>query len=88
MKALAAAALASMTLALTTPAFAEYRGTAEAQQACTPDVFRLCGRFIPNSDQITACLASQKAQLSPACHKVFAGGGSHRHRHGLRLAHR
>ena len=30
MKAIAVAALASVTLALTTPAFAEYRGTAEA----------------------------------------------------------
>jgi hypothetical protein len=83
MKAIAAAALASMTLALTTPAFAEYRGTAEAQQACTPDVFRLCGQFIPDSGQITACLARQKTRLSPECHKVFAGGG-----HGPRLADR
>ncbi len=74
MKAIAAAALASVTLALTTPAFAEYRGTAEAQQACTPDAFRLCGRFIPDSGLITACLARQKARLSPECHKVFAGG--------------
>jgi hypothetical protein len=81
MKVLAVAALASMTLALTTPAFAEYRGTAEAQQACTPDAFRLCGQFIPDAGQITSCLARQKANLSPACHKVFAGGGGlHRHR--------
>ncbi len=85
MKAIAAAALASVTLALTTPAFAEYRGTAEAQQACTPDVFRLCGQFIPDSSQITACLARQKARLSPECHKVFAGGS---HRHGPRFADR
>jgi hypothetical protein len=74
MKAIAAAALASVTLALTTPAFAEYRGTAEARQACTPDAFRLCGRFIPDSGQIAACLARQKARLSAECHKVFAGG--------------
>jgi hypothetical protein len=85
MKAIAAAALASMTLALTTPAFAEYRGTAEAQQACIPDVFRLCGQFIPDSSQITACLARQKARLSPGCHKVFAGPS---HRRGPRFANR
>ncbi len=84
MKAIAAAALASVTLALTTPAFAEYRGTAEAQQACTPDVFRLCGQFIPDFGRITACLARQKARLSPECHKVFAGGARH---HGRRVAH-
>lgn len=83
MKAIAAAALALVTLALATPAFAEYRGTAEAQQACTPDAFRLCGQFIPDSGQIAACLARQKARLSPACHKVFAGRS-----HRARFAHR
>ena len=85
MKAMAAAALASLTLALTTPAFAEYRGTAEAQQACTPDAFRLCGQFIPDAGRIAACLARQKTRLSPECHKVFAGGSRRR---GQRLAHR
>jgi hypothetical protein len=83
MKVLAVAALASVTLALTTPAFAEYRGTAEAQQACTPDAFRLCGQFMPDAGQIAACLARQKASLSPECHKVFAGG---LHRHSQRYA--
>lgn len=79
MKAIAAAALASVTLALTTTAFAEYRGTAGARQACTPDVFRLCGQFIPDSGKITACLARQTARLNPQCQKVFSGG-SRRHR--------
>jgi hypothetical protein len=75
MKAIAAAALASATFAVTAPALAEeFRGTAEAQQVCTPDVFRLCGQFIPDSGQITACLARQKARLSYECHKVFAAG--------------
>jgi hypothetical protein len=84
MKAMARAALASATLAFAAPALilpalilparAEYRGTADAQQACTPDVFRLCGRFIPDSGAIAACLAGQKSNLSPACHKVFSGG--------------
>ncbi len=83
MKAIAFAALASAALALTTPAFAEYRGSAEAQQACTPDAFRLCGQFIPDVGKITACLTRQKAQLSPECHKVFAGRA---HRHGRRMA--
>jgi hypothetical protein len=84
MKALALAAWTSAALALTTPALAEYRGTAEAQQACTPDVFRLCSQFIPDSGQITACLARQKVNLSPACHQVF--GGARRRGHGQRLA--
>ncbi|MCW2317439.1 hypothetical protein SAMN06265338_103182 [Rhodoblastus acidophilus] len=76
MKAIALVALAAATLACATPASAEYRGTAEAQQACTPDVFRLCGQFIPDAGQITACLIRQKPNLSPACKVVFRG--SHR----------
>jgi hypothetical protein len=34
----------------------EYRGTAEQQMACTPDVWRLCGAQIPDGDRIVACL--------------------------------
>ena len=83
MKVLAVAAWASVTLALSVPAHAEYRGTVAAQQACTPDVFRLCGQFIPDSGQITACLARQKANLSPACHQVFGGS----RRRGQKFAH-
>jgi hypothetical protein len=83
MKALALAAWTSAAIALSVPAHAEYRGTAEAQQACTPDVFRLCSQFIPDSGQITACLKRQKSNLSPACHQVFSGS----RRRGQRLAH-
>ncbi|MBB4198864.1 hypothetical protein CCR94_09305 [Rhodoblastus sphagnicola] len=79
MKAIALAVLASATLA--TPALADYRGSAQAQEACTPDVFRLCGDFIPDAGQIAACLARQKTNLSPACQMVF--GGSRRHAPGL-----
>jgi len=77
MKAIALAALASATFALVGPASAEYRGSAEAQEACTPDVFRLCGEYIPDAGQIAACLARQKPNLSPACRTVF-GGARHR----------
>lgn len=55
---------------LSGPSFAT--GTQEQQQACTPDVFRLCGRFIPNEKQITACLVRNKKNLSPACKAVFS----------------
>ena len=39
----------------------EYRGTAEQQMACTPDVWRLCGAQIPDVDRIVACLPDQNA---------------------------
>ena len=50
-------------------AFAQ--GTPEQQQACTPDVYRLCGQFIPNADRITICLKENRAQLQKPCHDVF-----------------
>jgi len=52
------------------PAAAE-QGTADERRACTPDVFRLCGEFIPNADRITACLQEKLRDLSPACRVVF-----------------
>ena len=51
------------------------RGTAEERAACTPDVFRLCSRFIPSESRIVACLMESRAQLSPACGRVFGVGG-------------
>ncbi len=56
------------------PAFADrlaHRGTQEEQAACTPDVFRLCSSFIPSESRIVACLMRSRAQLSPACGRVF-----------------
>ncbi len=46
-------------------------GTAEEQEACTPDVFRLCSADIPSETRIVACLNRKKAQLSVACHAVI-----------------
>ena len=48
------------------------RGTPADQEACTPDVFRLCSGFIPDEPQILACLTSKRAELSPECGKVLA----------------
>lgn len=52
-------------------AFAQNQGTFEQQEACKPDVFRLCGNYIPDADRITACLRDAGPQLSPPCHDVF-----------------
>lgn len=48
------------------------RGTQADQDACTPDVFRLCSAFIPDEPQILTCLQSKRTELSPACGKVVA----------------
>jgi hypothetical protein len=59
------------------PAIAE-QGTVDDRRACTPDVFRLCGAFIPNADRITACLQEKVRDLSPACRVVFTSSRSAR----------
>ena len=57
------------------PAAAE-QGTPDDRRACTPDVFRLCGEFIPDASRITACLHQRVRDLSPACRLVFTGSSS------------
>jgi hypothetical protein len=47
------------------------QGTPEQQQACQPDVMRLCGNFIPDVDRIVACLKYNEPNLNPACHDVM-----------------
>ncbi len=46
--------------------------SADAEAACTPDVFRLCSAYIPSEGRIVACLRHNRARLSPACRKVFS----------------
>ena len=48
-------------------------GTFAQRRACKPDVFRLCGDFIPNHAAITDCLQRNKARLNPDCRAVFEG---------------
>jgi hypothetical protein len=62
-------AVVTVTLALGGSAFAE--GTAAQRNACRPDVFRLCGSYIPNVGRIVACLRDKGPQLSEACHEVM-----------------
>jgi hypothetical protein len=64
-------------VAVQTPAFSQdYQGTMEQQMACTPDVFRLCGEQIPDSNRIVACLRQNTSQLSRSCRAVFDANAS------------
>jgi hypothetical protein len=54
----------------------ENRGTTEQQMACTPDVFRLCGSQIPDTNRIVGCLRQNAAQLSGPCRAVFESHAS------------
>ena len=45
--------------------------SAEAQQMCTSDAFRLCSSEIPNIPKITACMVKHRADLSSGCRAVM-----------------
>ncbi len=50
---------------------ASFAYTAEAQQMCTGDAFRLCSSDIPNIPAITACMIKHRTDLSPGCRAVM-----------------
>jgi hypothetical protein len=58
----------SMTALSTSSGFAF---SAEAQQMCTGDAFRLCSDEIPNIPKITACMYKHRADLSTGCRSVM-----------------
>jgi hypothetical protein len=45
--------------------------SAEAQQMCTSDAFRLCSSDIPNIPAVTACMIKHRSQLSSGCRTVM-----------------
>ena len=54
---------------LSTAAMAQ---SAEEQQACVDDAFRVCSATIPDRARTTACMIQHKTQLSAACQMVMA----------------
>jgi hypothetical protein len=63
--------VAALGIILCAETSASAQGTDQEREACTPDVFRLCGAYIPDADRITACLRSNGPQLSRPCYDVF-----------------
>jgi len=45
--------------------------SAEAQQMCTGDAFRLCSSDIPNIPAITSCMVRHRTQLSSGCRTLM-----------------
>jgi hypothetical protein len=49
------------------------QGTPEQRAACEGDAMRLCQQYVPDVNQITACMSRKRAQLSPRCRAYFGG---------------
>jgi hypothetical protein len=65
---LALAVAASFSAVTSTASFAF---SAEAQQMCTGDAFRLCSSEIPNIPAITSCMVKNRSNLSTGCRAVL-----------------
>ena len=57
------------------------------EDACRPDVFRLCMSEIPDEGAIVRCLDAKLESLSPACHAVMSPTSSIAKRRTPREAH-
>ena len=44
----------------------------EDREACTPEVHRLCGQYIPDRERIIQCLKQNIKLLVPACRRVMS----------------
>ena len=69
----------AVLLLVATPSLAKMRSEkdrlrAEAEHACYTDAKTLCPDAIPDEAKVTACMTVKRAQLSPACGKVFDRG--------------
>jgi hypothetical protein len=54
------------------PLSAAWAESQEDREACTPEVHRLCGQYIPDREAIVACLKHNMRNLVPACRKVMS----------------
>ena len=50
---------------------ASFAFSAEAQQMCTGDAFRLCSSEIPDIPKTTACMIKHRTDLSTGCRTVM-----------------
>ena len=72
-----AALCAVLFLSVTGPSLAAKQPTAkellrqQAEHDCYGDAQRLCPNAMPDATKVQACMTSKRAQLGPACGKVF-----------------
>jgi hypothetical protein len=74
-KSLLALTLLSLTIS-SNAAFAQQRGTAEEQKACTRDAQKFCRPVLDQGDfTVLACLKENRSKISAACDKVLKSNG-------------
>lgn len=53
-------------------AFCQGSGLAQEEADCEGDAFHFCSQYIPNRDQIHACLVEYRNEISEACRSLVA----------------
>jgi hypothetical protein len=61
----------SFVVGLCAASTSSFAFSAEAQQVCSGDAFRLCSSDIPNIPAVTACMLKHRANLSVGCRTVM-----------------
>ena len=69
---------AAMLLASATGASCQIFGLLQEEADCEGDAFRFCAQYIPNHDQIHACLYAYRNEISPACRAIVVPARRHR----------
>ena len=76
---IAKTAFVLLGLALPVSAYADGLGPIEIstaeQQACGPDVMKLCSEMLPDVSRVLGCMKSKRSLVSPACMKVARARG-------------
>jgi hypothetical protein len=60
-----------LALASTAPSRVLAQGTPEQRAACEDEAKYLCANYIPDEQQITACMVRNVHSLSPTCRAMF-----------------
>jgi hypothetical protein len=66
-----AAMIAAFAVSFSALSTSSYAHSAEAQQMCMGDAFRLCSSDIPDVSKVTACMMKNRANLSTGCRAVM-----------------
>jgi hypothetical protein len=74
----ASAAFSLMVMLAPSPVAAQ--GTPQQRAACEDEARFLCSNYIPDQDQITACMVRNVRSLSPRCRAMFGKGSKRRTR--------